>query len=74
MARPKKSPRERFQITLPKPTAKKLRAVAKKLDRELSEVVNAALVLVLDSMREDSTHDQLRINVPYYKEGGGKIA
>jgi hypothetical protein len=43
MARPKKSPRSRFQITLPKSLGRELRAYAKKKDAELSQVVGEAL-------------------------------
>jgi hypothetical protein len=65
MPRPKKAPRVRLQITLSKPTAKRLRAVAKKLDRDISEVVDAALRLVLNSLRDDSMNMELKLNVPY---------
>ncbi len=47
MARPKKSPRERLQITLPKMIARELRAHAKKHDAELSTVIANALALYL---------------------------
>ncbi len=68
MARPKKAPRVRLQITLPVRTAKKLRALAKKLDRDISEVVDASLRLVLNSIREDSSHAELKLNVPVTTE------
>jgi len=64
MGRPKKAPRVRLQITLPIATAKKLRAVSKKLDRDISEVVDASLRLVLSSLRDDSTREELRLNIP----------
>ena len=47
MARPKKSPRERFQITLPRKLARDLRAHAKRNEIELSTVVALALGLYL---------------------------
>lgn len=48
MARPKKSPRERLQISIKKETAKRLRKFAKKLDRDISEVVDAAVTHIMD--------------------------
>jgi hypothetical protein len=52
MARPKKKPRERFQITISKPVAKKVRALAKKLDREISEVFEGAVIYILARYKE----------------------
>jgi hypothetical protein len=52
MARPKKAPRVRLQITLPKKTAKDLRGFARKLDRDISEVVDAAVRHVMDKYTE----------------------
>lgn len=52
MPRPKKAPRERLQITLSKPVAKRLRAFAKRLDRDISEVVEAGSVFIMDNYRE----------------------
>lgn len=43
MARPKKAPRDRLQITLPKTVAKPLRKCAKQLDRDLSDVISVAV-------------------------------
>jgi hypothetical protein len=54
MARPKKAPRVRLQITLPVPTAKKLRAFARANDRELSEVVEKAVADYLTIITEVS--------------------
>jgi hypothetical protein len=48
MGRPKKAPRDRLNITLPKATVKKLRAYAKRIDRDVSEVINAAVVYVME--------------------------
>lgn len=42
MARPKKAPRERLQITLPIRLAKCLRVFAKRKDLDISEVVGRA--------------------------------
>lgn len=47
MARPKKAPRERLQITLPKPQAAALRKWAKKKDRDISDVVSWAVRVFL---------------------------
>lgn len=52
MPRPKKSPRERLQISIKKETAKRLRAFAKRLDRDVSEVVDAAVTHVMDRYKE----------------------
>ncbi len=52
MARPKKAPRERLQITLPVPLSKKLRRFAKSRDAELSAIVAEALSVYFRSASE----------------------
>lgn len=52
MARPKKAPRVRLQITLKKSTAKDLRKFAKRLDRDISEVVDAAVSYVMQRYKD----------------------
>lgn len=72
MARPKKAPRERFQITLPKPTARGLRALAKKLDREISEVVDAAVRYIVDKYK-DVPPGGLVVEIPQPKPRRSKL-
>lgn len=43
MSRPKKAPRDRLQITLPKALAKKLRAYCKRNDLDLSYAIAKAV-------------------------------
>lgn len=52
MARPKKAPRDRLQITLPKPMSKKLRAFARKRDSDISAVVAEAVSAYMRTSNE----------------------
>lgn len=51
MARPKKAPRDRFQITLPTPVGRALRKYARKHDVEISSVVSDAVCAYLRGLR-----------------------
>lgn len=52
MARPKKSPRVRLNLRIKVETAKRLKKFAKKLDRDISEVVDAAVTHIMDKYTE----------------------
>lgn len=52
MPRPKKAPRERLQITLPKPMAKSLRKFCKKRDMEISHAISEAVSVYLRTPNE----------------------
>lgn len=64
MARPKKAPRKRLQITLPVPQAAALRKWAKKKDRDVSEVISLAVRVFLENHERWERLEKMQVASP----------